>query len=104
MNVISPKIPSGVSHGRIPPGPRGNAITGNAIGLQHNILDFVTKIHELYGSPARVRLLPNYYGYLLSDPSDYQHVLQENSQVYAKEEIGRASCREECRSRWSPYH
>jgi cytochrome P450 len=85
MNVISPKIPSGVGHGRIPPGPRGNAITGNAIGLQHNILDFVTKIHELYGSPARVRLLPNYYGYLLSDPSDYKHVLQENSQVYAKE-------------------
>ena len=25
-------------------------------------------------------------------------------QYYIRREIGRASCREECRSRWSPYH
>jgi cytochrome P450 len=85
MKVLAPPIPSGVSHGRTPPGPRGHALTGNAIELQRNILDFVTKIHEEHGSASRVRLLPGYYGYLLSDPSDYKHVLQENSQVYAKE-------------------
>ena len=28
----------------------------------------------------------------------------ENKNLTSKTEIGRASCREECRSRWSPYH
>ena len=30
--------------------------------------------------------------------------LVEGGIVSANEQIGRASCREECRSRWSPYH
>ena len=29
---------------------------------------------------------------------------QERARAGVEYEIGRASCREECRSRWSPYH
>ena len=29
---------------------------------------------------------------------------EETSPAEANRQIGRASCREECRSRWSPYH
>src|SRR2546430_3217981 len=31
-------------------------------------------------------------------------LVQRTSREGGKFEIGRASCREECRSRWSPYH
>ena len=31
-------------------------------------------------------------------------VMALTSSSYFEMEIGRASCREECRSRWSPYH
>ena len=27
-----------------------------------------------------------------------------DKEAYRQQEIGRASCRKECRSRWSPYH
>src|SRR3712207_2633737 len=32
------------------------------------------------------------------------HLFDRPCFVLATEQIGRASCREECRSRWSPYH
>lgn len=73
------------SRGRTPPGPNGHMLTGNAVELQRDLLTFATKIHERYGSPARVRLMPSSYGYLLSDPDDYRHVLQANAQVYTKD-------------------
>ena len=35
---------------------------------------------------------------------DYRPMLREYLKFAEKGQIGRASCREECRSRWSPYH
>ena len=36
--------------------------------------------------------------------STEREVEQGEEKKRAEEKIGRASCREECRSRWSPYH
>jgi cytochrome P450 len=83
MKILAPPVSRAPA--RIPSGPQGNLIMGNAMDLQRNILDFVTDVHRNYGSPARVRLLPNYYGYLLSDPANYKHILQENAATYSKE-------------------
>ena len=38
------------------------------------------------------------------DDDDFEQLEPEDEEDQAEEEIGRASCRKECRSRWSPYH
>lgn len=72
-------------HRRHPAGPRGGLVTGVAPELQRDLLAFTMRLSETVGSPARVRLLPGYYGYLLTNPQNYKHVLQENAATYVKD-------------------
>src|SRR2546425_9321863 len=54
---------------------------------------FVTGLNRIPGFRCQV-----------PDGAFYAWVNIEDTGLSAEEEIGRASCREECRSRWSPYH
>lgn len=69
---------------KIPPGPRGNILLGNAREIQRDGVKFCVTMAARYGDVIRVRVLswPNYMVY---HPDDVKHVLQENHRNYNKD-------------------
>ena len=63
-------------------------------------LDFIKKRDE-----GRRRYLKDYFDADVDNPLLYHMIINTDLVPYNEAvEIGRASCRKECRSRWSPYH
>lgn len=65
------------------PGPRGLPFIGSLLEIQRDPLTFISRIQRLYGDVVHVRLGPKSV-YLVSHPTDIQHVLQENNRNYRK--------------------
>jgi cytochrome P450 len=66
-----------------PPGPRGYPIIGVLPQLRADPIRTFLDAADRYGSIVHLKASP-YHGYLLSDPSDIKHVLQDNARNYHK--------------------
>jgi cytochrome P450 len=65
------------------PGPRGHLLFGSLLDIQRDPLSFLLTTRRQFGDTVRVRLGPKTI-YIISDPEDIQHVLQENARNYRK--------------------
>jgi cytochrome P450 len=66
-----------------PPGPRGYPILGVLPQLRSNPIDTFLDAADQYGDMVHLKAGP-YHGFLLSDPADIKHVLQDNARNYHK--------------------
>ena len=66
-----------------PPGPRGYPVVGVLPYLRLNPIRTFLDAADRYGDIVHLKAGP-YHGYLLSDPADIKHVLQDNARNYHK--------------------
>jgi cytochrome P450 len=66
-----------------PPGPRGYPIIGMLPQLRADPIRTFLDAADEYGEVVHLKAGP-YHGYLLSDPADIKHVLQDNARNYHK--------------------
>jgi cytochrome P450 len=66
-----------------PPGPRGYPILGMLPQLRADPIRTFLDAADEYGEVVHLKAGP-YHGYLLSDPADIKHVLQDNARNYHK--------------------
>jgi cytochrome P450 len=66
-----------------PPGPRGYPFLGMLPRLRANPIGVFLDAADRYGDVVHLKAGP-YHGYLLSDPDDIKHVLQDNYRNYHK--------------------
>jgi cytochrome P450 len=66
-----------------PPGPRGYPIVGVLPQLRSDPIRVFLDAADRYGDIAHLKAGP-YHGFLLSDPADIKHVLQDNARNYHK--------------------
>ncbi len=66
-----------------PPGPRGYPILGVLPQLRSNPIATFLDAADRYGDMVHLKAGP-YHGFLLSDPADIKHVLQDNARNYHK--------------------
>jgi cytochrome P450 len=71
------------SHSAYPPGPRGYPILGVLPQLRSDPLGTFLDAANRYGDIVHLKAGP-YSGFLLSDPADIKHVLQDNARNYHK--------------------
>ena len=69
---------------KIPPGPRGHILLGNAWEIQRDGVAFNVTMAARYGDVIRVRVL-SWPTYMVYHPDDVKHVLQENHPNYNKD-------------------
>jgi cytochrome P450 len=67
----------------LPPGPRGYPILGVLPHLRSDPIRTFLDAAERYGDFVHLKAGP-YHGFLLSDPADIKHVLQDNARNYHK--------------------
>jgi len=68
---------------RYPPGPRGYPILGVLPQLRSDPIGTFLNAADRYGDVVHLKAGP-YHGFLLSDPRDIKHVLQDNARNYHK--------------------
>jgi cytochrome P450 len=68
---------------RYPPGPRGYPIIGVLRHLRSDPIGTFLDAADRYGDIVHMKAGP-YHGFLLSDPADIRHVLQDNARNYHK--------------------
>lgn len=66
-----------------PPGPRGYPVIGMLPQLRADPIRTFLDAADEYGDVVHLKAGP-YHGYLLSDPADIKHVLQDNARNYHK--------------------
>jgi cytochrome P450 len=66
-----------------PPGPRGYPILGVLPHLRSNPIRTFLEAADRYGDLVHLKAGP-YHGFLLTDPADIRHVLQDNARNYHK--------------------
>lgn len=66
-----------------PPGPRGYPVLGVLPQLRSDPIRTFLDAADRYGDVVHMKAGP-YHGYLLSDPADIRHVLQDNARNYHK--------------------
>jgi cytochrome P450 len=62
----------------------GRRLTGCVRDVQHRPLELYTSAWRAHGDFLRIRVLPNYYMYLLAHPDAIEHVLHGNLKNYRK--------------------
>ena len=72
-----------MNHHHYPPGPRGYPILGVLPQLRSNPIATFLSAADRYGDIVHLKAGP-YHGFLLSDPADIKHVLQDNARNYHK--------------------
>ncbi len=72
-----------VAVGRLPPGPRGRPLLGNALELQRDILAKLMEGWREHGDVVRFKV-PGFAIYLLAHPDHVKHVLQDRHRNYPK--------------------
>jgi cytochrome P450 len=73
-----------VSHAAVrPPGPRGYPFIGVLPQLRSDPIGVFLEAADRYGDVVHLKAGP-YHGYLLSNPGDIKHILQDNYQNYHK--------------------
>ena len=68
---------------RLPPGPRGVALLGMLPALRRNPLPVFTDTARRFGDVAFLKI-GSRRGYLITNPADIRHVLQDNARNYRK--------------------
>lgn len=77
MNAIQSNL-------RLPPGPRGLPLIGNALQMGgRDVLRSQQALHQTYGDIVYMKLGP-LHGYVLFNPDDVHHVLVKNQKNYIK--------------------
>ena len=66
-----------------PPGPRGYPLLGVLPNLRSDPIRTFLEAADRYGDVVHLKAGP-YHGFLLSDPADIKHVLQDNARNYHK--------------------
>jgi cytochrome P450 len=66
-----------------PPGPRGYPIVGMLPAVRRNPTGVFTQVARRYGDIAHLKIGPR-HGYLITNPADIRHVLQDNARNYQK--------------------
>jgi cytochrome P450 len=69
--------------GGVPPGPRGFPVIGNLLQLRADPIRTFSAAADRYGDLVYLKA-GGYHGYLLSDPAQIKHVLQDNYRNYHK--------------------
>ncbi len=88
MNAAEMRTPrKTMNGGRLPPGPRGLPLLGDAQGLFQNNLQFVMDAARTYGDVVRYRLGPMPI-YQVTHPDGVQRILQDNNHNYTKQTFG----------------
>src|SRR6516225_10582298 len=76
-----------VSHRQSWPGPRGHFLLGCLREFRRDQLNFLRDLRRTHGDYVRIRTVPGYDIYLLSDPAAVEHVLVKNYKNYRKAEF-----------------
>ncbi len=66
-----------------PPGPRGLPLVGSVLDLARDPIGSLVEWHRAFGDRVEIRLGP-YRFWLLNDPEDVRHVLEDNHANYPK--------------------
>jgi cytochrome P450 len=74
---------------KVPPGPKGHFLLGNALQYERDPLGFLTRCAREYGEVVRFRV-PGMTMYLLSHPRDIEYVLRTNHHNFVKDRFWRA--------------
>src|SRR6187551_290419 len=69
--------------GRHPPGPRGLPVLGMLLAIRRNPTAVFMDAARRFGDMAYLKIGPR-RGYLLTNPADVRHVLQDNAANYRK--------------------
>src|SRR5689334_20908161 len=69
--------------GMRPPGPRGLPILGSLLDIRRDPTGVFLRAAQRYGDVAYFTVGPR-QGYLITNPSDVRHVLQDNARNYQK--------------------
>jgi len=69
--------------GRHPPGPRGLPVLGMLLAIRRNPTAVFMDAARRFGDVAYLKIGPR-HGYLLTNPADVRHVLQDNAANYRK--------------------
>jgi cytochrome P450 len=81
---IQTKTAASLSPQKRPPGPPENWLLGSARAIQRDPLGFNMSLFQRYGNVAAIRFLI-WPTYMIFEPHDVKHVLQENHRNYSKE-------------------
>src|SRR4051794_40498548 len=73
-----------MSRRRIAPGPYGHPLFGCGHRYARDPLAFNTEASRRYGGVVRIRGLPGFYFFMVSDPDAVEHVLHANQKNYRK--------------------
>lgn len=76
-------VRAGTNSSGYPPGPRGYPVVGVLPQLRSNPIATFLEAADRYGDMVHLKAGP-YHGFLLSDPADIKHVLQDNARNYHK--------------------
>lgn len=68
---------------KMPPGPRGWPLIGVLPQMQRDPFTFLVSLPRQYGEVVRLKLGPRWF-YLISQPADVMHVLQDNHRAYTR--------------------
>src|SRR6188508_506082 len=69
--------------GRHPPGPRGLPVLGMLLAIRRNPTAVFMDAARRFGDVAYLKIGPR-HGYLITNPADVRHVLQDNAANYRK--------------------
>jgi cytochrome P450 len=69
---------------RVAPGPYGHPLFGCGGAYVRDPLGFNTEVTRRYGGVVRIRALPRFYFFLVSDPDAVEYVLHGNQKNYRK--------------------
>ena len=67
----------------LPPGPRGLPLLGSLLSIRRNPTAEFMRAARLFGDVVYLKIGPR-HGYLITNPSDVRHVLQDNARNYHK--------------------
>src|SRR5262245_53019724 len=69
---------------RVAPGPRGHPLFGCAREYVRDPLGFNTRADRAFGGVVRIRALPGFHYFMVTDPDAVEHVLHANQKNYRK--------------------
>jgi cytochrome P450 len=73
-----------MAHAKLPPGPKGYPLIGNAPSLIREPFDFPLRCARDYGDVVRIRVGPLIF-YMLTHPEDIEYVLRGNHRQFRKD-------------------
>lgn len=82
MTIYTPTVPA-IHTTKSAPGPRGWPLLGVLPAMQRAPFTYLVSLPQRYGPVVRLQLGPRLF-YLISQPADVMHVLQDNQRAYTR--------------------